>query len=159
MIVIKIALRIKCIIKKVFFKALFRRKINFEKKVKFRKNFSIIIENEGFVKIGKNVFFNNDCSINSIKNIIIEDNCLFGESVKIYDHNHRFSNLEKNIIDQGYTFEKVHIEENCWIGSNVTILKGVHIGKGSVIGAGCVITKSIPPYSLVTIKDGITKRI
>nr|WP_143033346.1 DapH/DapD/GlmU-related protein [Prevotellamassilia timonensis] len=43
---------------------------------------------------------------------------------------------------------KVIIEDDCWIGFNVIILPGVTIGKGSIIGAGAVVTKSIPPYSV-----------
>ena len=45
--------------------------------------------------------------------------------------------------------QDVVIEENVWCGANVTILKGVTIGRGSIIAAGAVVTKSIPPYSLV----------
>jgi len=45
--------------------------------VTFRKNFSLMIANEGIVKIGDNVFFNNDCSINANQEVIIGDGCLF----------------------------------------------------------------------------------
>jgi acetyltransferase-like isoleucine patch superfamily enzyme len=41
------------------------------------------------------------------------------------------------------------IEADCWIGARVTIMEGVRIGRGSIVGAGCVVTKSIPPYSVV----------
>ena len=40
------------------------------------------------------------------------------------------------------------IEDDCWLGSHVTVTKGVRIGKGSVIGANSVVTKDIPPYSV-----------
>ena len=45
---------------------------------------------------------------------------------------------------------QVVIEDDCWIGSNATILKGVRIGRGSVIGAGAIVSKDIPPYSIYT---------
>ena len=47
------------------------------------------------------------------------------------------------------------IEEDCWIGSNVTILKGVHIGKHSVVGAGVVVYKDLPAHSLTVCKQNI----
>ena len=46
--------------------------------------------------------------------------------------------------------EDVVIENDVWIGMNAMILKGVHIGEGSVIGAGAIVTKDIPPYSIIT---------
>ena len=81
--------------------------------------------------------------------IFIGDNTQFGESVKIYDHNHQYRNLNLSIKQQGYAKGKVIIGNNCWIGSNVVILKDVEIGDNVVIGAGCVIYKSIPSNSLV----------
>ena len=82
--------------------------------------------------------------------ISIGDNTQFGESVKIYDHNHQYRNLNLLINQQGYVKGKVIIGSNCWIGSNVVVLKDVEIGDNVVIGAGCVIYKSIPANSLVT---------
>ena len=49
----------------------------------------------------------------------------------------------------------VFIEEDCWIGSNVTILKGVHIGKHSVVGAGVIVYKDLPAHSLTVCKQNI----
>lgn len=94
-----------------------------------------------------------------MERIVIEDNCIFGECVKIYDHNHRFSNLNKKIAEQGYSLGEIYIEKNCWIGSNVVILKGVHIGEGSVIGANCTISEDLSPLSVVTVKGGISERV
>ena len=48
------------------------------------------------------------------------------------------------------------IEDGCWIGANVTILKGVTIGRGSVVAAGAVVTRSCPPYSIV---GGVPARV
>lgn len=80
-----------------------------------------------------------DCSI------IIEDDVLIGSGVHIYVSNHRFDNPNVVIIDQGhYIEEQVILKKGCWIGANVTILPGVTIGENSVIGAGSVVTKSIP---------------
>jgi len=116
--------------------------------ISFRDNCNIITQDAGKITIGKNTFFNNNCSIVSFDNIEIGSNCLFGENVKLYDHNHRFSDKSKLIKDQGYTTGRIVIGDNVWIGSNVTILKGVSIGDNCVIGTGCVITNPIAPNTI-----------
>ena len=79
------------------------------------------------VKIGDNVFFNNGTSIAAKEKIEIGDNCIFGENVKIYDHNHVFKDLQKPIMKQGFSTKSVHIGSNCWLGSNVVVLCGANI--------------------------------
>ena len=134
----------------------FSIKIEFEKallkvgnNVCFKEYCSVTIADNGKIEIGNNVFFNSGCSISSLDTIRIGDNSIFGQGVKIYDHNHKYHDKEKIIIDQGYTTGAVVIEENCWVGANVVILKGVKIGQHSVVGANCIINTNIEPYSLV----------
>lgn len=103
----------------------------------------------GKLTIGNNVFFNNFCSIHSFYNIQIGNNNQFGEGVEMYDVNHRYKEQSKLISEQGYSGGNIIIGDNCWIGSNVTILKGVTIGDNVVIGAGCLIHKSISSDSVV----------
>jgi acetyltransferase-like isoleucine patch superfamily enzyme len=122
---------------------------NLGENIQFRNDITIRLLDNAFLKIGKSVFFNNSCSINCMSEISIGDNTQFGESVKIYDHNHQYRNLNLLINQQGYVKGKVIIGSNCWIGSNVVILKDVVIGDNVVVGAGCVIYKSIPSNSLV----------
>lgn len=117
---------------------------------KARKDFSLFIEPGATVSIGKGVFFNNHCSINCRRSVAIGDYCLFGEGVRIYDHNHRFNARGVPITEQGFTCAPVTIGENCWIGSNVVILKGATIGDNCVVGAGCVVSGEIPHESLCT---------
>ena len=75
---------------------------------------------------------------------------MMGPEVLIYTQNHDFSRTDIPMDQQGWSEEKpVVIEDDVWIGSRVTILPGVTIGKGSVIGASAVVTKSVPPYSVV----------
>jgi acetyltransferase-like isoleucine patch superfamily enzyme len=115
----------------------------------------------GCLKIGDHVFLNSYTSINCLFNIEIGDKVLIGENVKIYDHNHKYeiNAGELNVASDEYTVAKVHIGNHCWIGSNVTILKGVSIGENSIIGAGCVIYKSIPANSIVVNKQNLDIQI
>lgn len=103
---------------------------------------------KGYIEIGDNCFFNNDCSINCNNKVIIGDGSLFGENVKIYDHNHRFKDV-KPIKEQGFSNGTVMIGNHCWVGSNVVILKNTVINDNCVIGAGCVISGEIPKDTIV----------
>lgn len=81
--------------------------------------------------------------------IDIKDNVLIGSGVHIYTSNHEFKDLSKGIIDQGHSSPKnVILHEGCWIGANSLLLPGVEIGFHSIIGAGSVVTKNIPPYTI-----------
>jgi acetyltransferase-like isoleucine patch superfamily enzyme len=77
--------------------------------------------------------------------IVIEDDVMLGCGVHIYVNNHRFDDLKKSIIDQGYYPSKsVVLKKGCWIGGNAIILPGITVGENSVIGAGSVVANSIP---------------
>ncbi len=134
-------------------------KLYCEKNITFLNHCNITIPGKGVISLGNEIFFNHGCSITSLDQISIGNNCLFGENVKIYDHNHCFNNTSKLIKDQGYSIAPIKIGNNVWVGSNVTILKGVTIGDNSVIGAGCVITQNIPSNSIVKISQNITIEI
>ncbi len=101
----------------------------------------------GELSIGKNTTFNRNDIIISRDKITIGDNCSFGPNVCVYDHDHKFD--KQGTKNRGYNTSPVIIEDNCWIGANVVILRGTHVGKGCVIGAGTVIKGDIPPLSLV----------
>lgn len=80
---------------------------------------------------------------------------VFGPKPTIITGDHRIDILGKHIIDVTVdeklpeNDQPVVIDDGCWIGANVTILKGVTIGRGSVVAAGAVVTKSFPPYSII----------
>lgn len=114
-----------------------------------RRNLTLTFEGRASLVIGRKVFFNNNCSISCLGKIEIGNDCLFGENVKIYDHNHKYKNKNALIRNQGFDVGFVVIGNNCWIGSNVTVLKNVTIGDNCVIGANCLVYKDIPSNSVV----------
>ena len=63
--------------------------------------------------------------------------------------NHKFEDVTKSILNQGVETDQITISNNVWIGANSAILAGVHIGEHVVVGAGSVVTKDVPPYSVV----------
>jgi len=81
--------------------------------------------------------------------IDIGDNVIMGPRVGIFAENHHFDNLKIPIREQGVKRSFVKINDDCWIASNVVILAGVTIGRGCVIAYGSVVTKDIPPFSVV----------
>lgn len=81
--------------------------------------------------------------------ITIGKNVMFGPKCSLFAENHVFSDTQASIKSQGVKQKGITIEDDCWIGSNVIILDGVTIGKGSVIAAGTLIIKDIPAGSVV----------
>jgi maltose O-acetyltransferase len=75
---------------------------------------------------------------------------MMGPDVLVYALAHEFGDLDRPMIDQGYREPReVVVEDDVWIGARVIVLPGVRVGRGSVIGAGAVVTKDVPPYSVV----------
>lgn len=114
------------------------------------------------IELGNNVYIGCDSTfMSSDAKIIIGNKVVFGPHCFLISGNHRFDVIGKFILD---VHEKrpqddadIMIDEDCWLGANCIILKGVHIGRGCVIGAGSIVTKDIPPYSIYTSK-GIRPR-
>ena len=83
------------------------------------------------------------------RNVTIGNYVMMGPEVLIYTRNHRHDDTEKPMATQGFgDLKPVVIEDDVWIGARAIILPGVTIGKGSIVGAGAVVAKSIPPYSV-----------
>lgn len=90
----------------------------------------------------------------SAKNLVhLEADVLLGPSVLITDHSHQFSDLDMPVHAQGLTAGgTVRIERNCWLGLGAAIVctsGDLVVGRNSVIGANCVLTHSVPPFSVV----------
>ena len=153
---LKILFHLQAFVLMMFYKLVYQfggGRFTLGKNVTFRKGFSLMIDKGAEVVIGNNVFFNNYCSLNALEQISISDDSIFGENVKVYDHNHCYKNPDVPIKKQGFTSASVKIGRHCWIGSNVVILKGVVIGDNCVIGAGCIVYKDVPANTVMVNKQ------
>ncbi|BDX39588.1 transferase [Tenuifilaceae bacterium CYCD] len=99
--------------------------------------------------IGNNVGIAQNCFIQVRGKVIIEDNVIFGPNVSIFSENHRFDNVDLPVNKQGVTRKGVKIESGVWIGTRAVILDGVTIGRNSVVAAGSIVNKDVPPFSIV----------
>lgn len=123
----------------------------------------------GFISIGQNVYIPAGTTLISRNEIIIDDDVIISWGCTIYDHNSHSIYWEercddiKNVYDalsddKGLISNKdwsnvisapIHICSKAWIGMNVIILKGVTIGEGAVVGAGSVVVRDVPSWSVV----------
>ena len=101
------------------------------------------------ITIGDNCRIHGAC-IHAYKNISIGSNCLIAANCQIFDgngHDLSFPDVANRIKTKGGAREVV-IEDNVWLGANVIVMPGVHIGNGSIISAGSVVCDDIPPMCI-----------
>ena len=96
------------------------------------------------VKFGKGVFINHSAILSASGGIEFEDGVMAAPGLRIATINH-----DMNARHTIYTYGKVTIKKNAWIGMNVTICPGVTVGEYAVVGAGAVVTKDVPDYAVV----------
>lgn len=152
-----------------FFKSLVRIIVRKIRLLKFRitlgtcfnygKNFSLgknaDIRSPGMVNIGYNVAIGKNFTVES--ELEIGNNVLISSNVSFINNDHKFDDKNYTVYSQGKnTIEKVILKGDNLIGYGVIIIAKVTIGKGSIVGAGAVVTKDIPPYSVAT---GIPARV
>lgn len=138
----------------------------------FKRYFSC--NKSGFGYLGNNVVLNPPLWVNRKENIflhentnlaansyisaynakfIVKKNCALAEGLTVHTGNHArilgmfVTDVTEDIKPVGYD-DDIVIEEDCWIGCNVTLLSGVTIGRGSTVAAGAVVSKSMPPYCI-----------
>ena len=110
---------------------------------------AVMFAGNGCLVIGDNTVINERCIITSMQEVELGANVMLASGVFILDVDHGFTRRDVPISQQGYKVEPVVVEDDVWIGAGVVITKGVTVGKGAIIGANSVVTKDIPPYSIV----------
>lgn len=99
------------------------------------------------IELGQNVYFNFNCVVLDVAKVTIGSNVLIGPNVQIYTASHPFSFSERR---EGKEFGKsIVIGDDVWIGGGAVLCPGVTIGKKSIIAAGTVVTKDVPPCVVV----------
>ena len=98
------------------------------------------------IEVGKEFFANYNCTIIDVAKVKIGDNCMLTPNVAIYTAGHPVHpDTRRSLYEYG---KPVTIGDNVWIGGNAVVLPGVTIGSNSVIGAGSVVTRDVPPWSI-----------
>lgn len=102
------------------------------------------------ITIGNGCWIGIRNSFACINSIEIGNNVLFAGYVHITDHSHGYEDISMPVAQQPLISKGgVVIEDQCWLGFGCEILSGVHIGKHSIVAARAVVTKNVPPYSIV----------
>jgi len=101
------------------------------------------------VRIGKRSAMDAYSYIGAGGGVFIGDCVIMGQHVSFHAENHQYDRLDVPIREQGITRKGIVIEDDCWVGSNVTFLDGVRVGRGCVIAAGTIVRGEIPAYSVV----------
>lgn len=111
------------------------------------------LDNRKVLLFGENFQMNDYVHITAMKNVVIGNNVLFASKIYISDCSHGSYNGDENDSnpymipkDRPLFSKAVFIQDNVWLGEFVSVLPGVTIGKGTIVGANSVVSKSLPPY-------------
>ena len=114
--------------------------------VEFRRNFRAELGGDARIEFGDWAVCTYDVIIQCSTHITIGNHCQFGQNTIILDGNHRHRDLSRPMLEQGYEFRDIVIEDHVAVLSKCTILAG--IGTRSIIGANAVVTKPVPAYTV-----------
>jgi acetyltransferase-like isoleucine patch superfamily enzyme len=109
-----------------------------------------ILIGDNKIEIGDGSWIGSYCNLRPVDHkIVIGKNVLIAQMVSIISDSHEYRDVNKPMKEQGIFGADIIIEDNVWVGCNSVILHGVRIGTGSIVSAGSIVTKNIPPYSIV----------
>ena len=117
---------------------------------------NILIQGSGTFRLGRGSYVGDYCVIGVNGSVNIGENVMIAQSVSVRDSDHRMVRVDIPMAHQGIDVEPVVIEDDVWIGHGAVILKGVRIGKGSVVAGGAVVREDVAPLSIV---GGVPARV
>lgn len=110
---------------------------------------SALRAHEGTLRVGDKVVIGRDSQVNCWLDVEIGASTLMSDHVYVCDFDHRTEDLTVPIKDQGIAKSPVRIGPDVWIGTKATVLRGVHVGQGAVVGANTVVCRDVPAYAVV----------
>jgi acetyltransferase-like isoleucine patch superfamily enzyme len=122
--------------------------------VEFRRNFRAELIPGARISIGSGCYFTYDVILACSTTIDIGERCGFAQATFVADGSHRYRDLSKAFLDQGYEFRPIVIEDDVQVHSKCTIVAG--IGKRTVLGANAMVSKPLPAYTLAA---GVPARV
>ena len=108
-----------------------------------------VFQGSGPIIFGHGSYCAGNCVFSANHLIEIGEKVMIADQVSIRDTGHVFADSGTPMKDQGITTGPIYIEDDVWIGHGVIVLKGVRIGRGSIVAAGAVVTKDVEPYTIV----------
>jgi len=116
-------------------------------RVEFRRNFRAELAAGAVITIGADARFTYDPVIQCGERIEIGERCMVGQACLLVDGNHRFRDLDRPMLEQGYDLRPIVLEDDAVLTTKCTVV-GARIGRRSYVGAGSVVVSDIPPYSV-----------
>jgi len=115
-------------------------------------------EGEAWLRVGSNTYIQSGCIFNPfVSSIIIGANCMIAARCAFMPYRHSFAETQCPMREQPLTSRgDIVIEDDVWLGLHVSVMDGVTIGQGAIVGAGAVVTQDIPPYAIA---GGIPARV
>lgn len=114
--------------------------------VEFRRDFRAEVSGEGRITIGSHTRFTYAVLLQCTTTIDIGERCMFGQSTIVVDGQHRFRDLTRPMLEQGYDFTPIRIEDDAVITTKCTIMADV--GRRAFVGANSVVTRPLPAYTV-----------
>jgi acetyltransferase-like isoleucine patch superfamily enzyme len=112
--------------------------------VEFRRGFRAELGPEARIEIGAGSVFTYDVLMQCSTSIVVGERCMFGQATIVVDGNHRFRDLDKPMLAQGYDFRPIAIADDVTVTTKCTII--ADLGERAFVGANSVVSKSIPPF-------------
>lgn len=100
------------------------------------------------IVVGDGTFIGTGCEFNCHTGIVIGKLSMIAAGCRFVDTDHGFADRSLPMMHQHTTRSPIRIEDDVWLGANVVVLKGITIGRGAIVGAGAVVTKSIPEFEI-----------